>query len=95
MRQIELRLRAVNDGLAKCDRKADCRVVDLIVVRKVVDEPAKIVGIQPEFLKKALVKPSFVVVSFRRLNGQLERDGDSRPAAAVELESRMFSNEGV
>ena len=46
--QINFRLRAVNDGFAECDREADGRVVDLIVVRIVVHEPPKIVGIQPD-----------------------------------------------
>jgi hypothetical protein len=42
---IELRFRAIDDGLAERNGKADGRVVDLIVVRIVVYEPSKIVGV--------------------------------------------------
>ena len=44
--QIDFRFRAINDGFAECNREADGRVIDLIVIRIVGHQPPEIVGVQ-------------------------------------------------
>ena len=60
----ELRFRAINNGLAERNRKTDGRVVDLIVVGIVGNEPAKIIGVELKLSEESLGHSHLVVVSF-------------------------------
>ena len=93
-RQLELALRAVNDGFSECDRKTDAGVYDLVVIGVVVDEPAKVVNVEAEMTDQALAGAEFEVIAMGRLNGRRRTVG-SKDCTREEPESRRFSNDGV
>ncbi len=93
--QIEFGLGAVDDGLVKGDGEADGGVLDLVVVGVVVHEAAKIVGVELEVIEEGFGQAGFVIISLRRARQGIEERWGSRFVAAVELESRIFSKEGV
>jgi hypothetical protein len=70
-RQIEFRFRAIDDGFLEGNREANGRVVDLVVIRVVVNIASEVVGVQSEFVEESLGQAEFVVVSLRRLQGIL------------------------
>ena len=71
--EIEFRFRTIDDGFPECNREADRRVVDLIVIRIVGYEPPEIVGVQPDLPGEYLGQARFVVVSFRGLDRQPQK----------------------
>ena len=96
VRQINFRLRAINDGLSGMRSEADSRVVNLIVVRVVADEPAEIVSVQLEFLKEDFGQARLRSSPLPKAPQAGEGNRPGRwLSAAVELESRIFSKDGV
>jgi hypothetical protein len=95
VREFELAFGSVEDGFFECDGEADAGVENLVVVGVVVDGAAEEVGVEAE-----LVRRSFCWRRFRNsCRGKVARAGAERSvrriALRVELESRMFSNDGV
>jgi len=57
------------------NRKADGSIVDLIVVRVVVDKTSKVVGVELKMLGKDAAQSDFVVVALGGLDGQSKEIG--------------------
>ena len=55
---LDLRLGSVNQSLAKCDRKADGRVLDLIVIGEVIDVTPVVVYVGTQVVPNALEMPA-------------------------------------
>src|SRR5580693_9427861 len=72
--QIDFAFGTVNYCLAEGDGEADRRVVNLIVIGIVIHKPPEIIRVQPEVLEEGFGQARFIIVSFRRLNGQFEGD---------------------
>ena len=92
---LDLRFRAVNDRLAKCDRKADGRVLDLIVVGVVVDVTQIVVDVGAQVVAECLGDAGLVVVALRRLDRELAGNPGLMNETSKEFDSRMFSKDGV
>ena len=69
--------------------------MNLIVIGEVGDIAAKIVGFEAQVALERLGQARLVVVSFRRLDRQPQKLEGSIDPTVVELEIRMFSNDGV
>ena len=95
VRQFELAISSINSGAAECDRKADGRVGNLVVIRIVVNQPAIVIRVQTKFAEDRFGQTRFVIISFGGFDRQAEKICGVEESIAVELESRMFSNDGV
>ena len=60
---LDLRLGSVNQSLAKCDRKADGRVLDLIVIGEVIDVTPIVVYVGTQARTHCLGDACLVVVA--------------------------------
>jgi hypothetical protein len=67
-RDLNLSFRPINHGFVECDREADRRVQNLIVIREVVRISPVIVDINASLTKQGLASADLVVVSMRGLH---------------------------
>src|ERR1700722_17899188 len=71
-RQFEFSLSTVENSLAKCDREANGRVVNLVVVGIVADETTEVVRIELELSCESLGESHLIIVSFLRLHREAQ-----------------------
>src|SRR5579864_382215 len=72
VREFNFAFSAVNDRFAKCDRKADRGIEDLVVVGKIIHVAAEVVCVKAKPAEKTLGGPEFEVVSARGFHWEAE-----------------------
>src|SRR5260370_14001218 len=72
IRQVKFGLTTVNDCLAERDRETDCRILERVVVRIVVHNTPKVIGVQFDLVEKGFSSAGLIEISFRWPYGQLD-----------------------
>src|ERR1700722_26056 len=75
---LELPFRAVDDRFPKCDRKADGRIEDLVVIGEVIYVTTEVVGVQADLAEETFGGADFEVVAVGGLDWQSQHAGVQR-----------------
>src|SRR6266849_3588770 len=90
VRELELRFRAIDDGLAERDGEADGGVEDLIVIGEVVYLAAEIVGVETELAEEAFASADFEIVAVGRLDRKAQNTGVERDDIGRTRQKNIF-----